>query len=314
MKKYLSHLSITPGLMSILFIASCSDDKDDPKSEIDSTHEVTVGFQNVSPDLIGGPTSYGANLYFGAPDQITKGYLAEIANNIYAQFGINFGYTFDDATPVGYTFYSGGIAVSDWHEMTIASYENQLSVYSKSSPSDGNFVVAFGASLQSDPSQATLADYNECGRIYITDAAGFTPTHSDEAFSLNGTINQASFKSVFVNNTTYTYLTMREGNPYASALNEENQGWFKVQFISFDSNEPTAKPTGCVEAYLANFNDDIFKKIGYKGIIDEWFEVDLSSLPKASIIVVNFAGSDTSEWGLNTPKYCAMDNFVISVE
>lgn len=312
MKKYLRILALSFPVMAAFSLTSCSDDDDPMGPDGDQYVTVTIGFQNVSADLIGGPTSYGMNLY-SEPGQITKGYIAQVYGDTYAQFPIN--YALQEWTagqPWEYTFYNGGIAVSNWHEMETATYENQLSVYDTSSPSGGNFVVAFGYASIDNPDNATLADYDECGRVYLTDAQGYGVTTEGQKSPVTGDAEDGYFRSIMMNNTTYVFKTIQDGNAYASALNDDNKGWFKVQFIAFDSNLPTAKPVGYTEAYLANF--DPSQAGGYTGIIDTWTKVDLSMLPEAEILVINFVGSDTGEWGLNTPAYCALDNFEISVE
>lgn len=298
-------------LLVVPTVTSCSLD-DDPENYPDYTTTV-IGFQGLPNNLYGGPTSYGENLY-GTSDQITTGYIANVdpLENIYAQFPINYAYNYDANFNMSwcYSFYNGGMALSDWHDMTDSTYNNQLSVYDTSSPSDGPFVVAFGASMKSNPKEATYEDYNECAKVYITDSKGYSVENIGEEETVYGIAKSANFQSVYINNTTYDFLTMRDGNAYAQALNDENKGWFKVQFITFNSTESSAKPTGYTEAYLANF--DPSQADGYIGIIDEWIKVDLSMLPEASVLVINFVGSDTGEWGLNTPTYCALDNFEIT--
>lgn len=309
MKKNFNYSLLASALIILGGLASCSND-DEPK---DNLVNVTIGFQNVSSDLIGGPTSYGENLYEGATYQITKGYIAQVYGDTYAQFPINYAeQSWMPGQPWVYTFYNGGFAVSNWHDMNDGTFMNQLSVYNSTSPSGGNFVVAFGSSTETNPDNATLATYDECARVYLTDSNGYGVTSEGQKSQVTGDDEDGYFKSVMLCNTTYAYKTILNGNDYASALNSENKGWFKVQFIAFNSNSSSAKPVGYVEAYLANFDPSLAD--GYQGIIDEWIKVDLSSLPEAEILVINFAGSDTSEWGLNTPKYCALDNFEISVE
>lgn len=297
---------------------------DQPEEPDDQYSDITFNFSQVPSSLIGGPTSYGANLYYGAEDQITTGYFAQLSEEIYAQFSINYGSTFDSKfNPVwGYSYFQGGMAISDWHDMEEGNLYNQLSVYHPLSPSGKNFIVDFGYATDANyvpvtnPNSATLADYADCGRVYITDSEGYTVTSPGMSDTrVNGKALKAIFQSVSLMNTTYVYKTMEEGNDYAQALNEENKGWMKVQFIAFDNNLLTAKPTGYVEAYLANFDPALEEAAGYCGkILNDWTRVDLSSLGEISILVVNFVGSDTGEYGLNTPTYCALDGFVISVE
>lgn len=276
-------------------------------------HHVTIEFKDVPENLIAS-NEYGSNLYYGASNQITTGYITQLFGVRYVQFPVNYGLTFDESyNPVwGYSFFQGGFAVSKYHNMTDASYENQLSVYDQTSPGGGNFIVAFGASKVTNPDSATLADYDECAHMYITDPKGyFVEDPGTPGSHVDGEESEAYIESVWINNTTYTYFAMKNGNDYASALNEENKGWFKVQFIAFDDDDLDSKPVGYTEAYLANFDEK--QAGGYMGIIDEWIEVDLSDLPYCSILVINFVGSDTNEWGLKTPTYCALDKFNFTV-
>lgn len=286
-------------------LTACSDndDKDDFVTK-------TIGFKDATPSLFAS-SAYGPELYNG---DISKGYLAQIDKYTYAQFPINYGYNFDADFNLSwcYTFYNGGFALSNFHDMEGNTYQNQLSVYDTTSPSGGNFIVAFGASMVSDPEQAKYSDYSECAKVYLTDKNGYGVSKIGEDTQVEGENEEGWFRSVWINNTTYTYLTMKNGDDYASALNEENKGWFKVQFIAFEDDDPNEKPLNYVEVYLANFDESL--NIGYTGIIDEWIKVDLTPLPECGILVVNFVGSDTGEWGLNTPKYCALDNFEIDVE
>ena len=295
-------------------MSSCSNNEPDKERPNGKYNTTTISFSNVPAYLIGGPTPQGANLYYGAQDQITTGYLAQVYGDTYVQFPVNYGYTYDaDYNPVwGYSFFNGGLAVSNWHDMEDSSFENQLSVYNVSSPSGGNFVVATGSSDVIDISKARLSDFSGCPKIYITDAQGYSVKNPGTDTTVTGDDEDAFFDSVYINNTTYTFMAMKNGNNYANALNEENEGWFKVQFIAFDDNEPNEKPCGYTEAYLANFKKG--QADDYIGIIDTWTKVDLSSLPECSILVINFVGSDMGEYGLNTPTYCALDKFEISVE
>lgn len=292
-------------------MVSCSDKDDNPDNPNDKDYvTTTVGFKDAPSQYFGGPTSYGANLYAGAENQITTGYLAKVYSDTYAQFSINYGYNYnaDFVLDWCYTFYNGGLALSNYHDMTEATYLNQLSVYSNYSPSGDNFVVANGSSAVTNPGNAKYSDYEGCAHVYLTDASGYSVKNN----ILSGEDEEGFFKSLYINNTTYTYLTMKEGNDYCAPLNEKNEGWFKVQFIAFEDDDANQKPVGYTEMYLANFKKD--QADGYIGIIDEWTKVDLSMLPEASILVINFVGSDMGDYGLNTPAYCALDSFEIAVE
>lgn len=303
------------GCSALLLPSMIGCTNDEPDTDPEDFYQTTIGFEKVPQNLFGGPSSYGENLYYGASDQITTGYLTQIYEGTYAQFPVNYGYTFDaDFNPVwGYSFYNGGMAVSKWHDMDGDTYANQLSVYNTSSPSGGNFLVAFSSATVQNIDNAKYSDFDGCAKVYITDSKGYTVKNPGTEASVTGEDKEAFFKSVYINNTTYTYKTMCYGNAFTSKLDSENKGWLKVQFIAFeDSDNPNAHYIGYTEAYLANFKEG--QAGGYEGILDTWTYVDLSMLPECSVLVINFVGSDTGEYGLNTPAYCALDKFEISVE
>lgn len=307
MKKFYCIAIVGISLTVAPLFTSCSDKDDDEPEKVTTS---IIGFKD-APATLFGDSAYGTNLYNG---DVSKGYIAYIGGDTYAQFPINYGYNYDAEFNLTwcYTLYNGGLALSKYHDMTEGTYLNQLSVYDTSSPSGGNFVVANGSVPISNPYNAKYEDYDGCARVYLTDQNGYGVTTLGQEAKVSGEDEDGWFKSVWINNTTYTYLTMKNGNDYASSLNEENKGWFKVQFIAFEDNEPNEKPLDYVEAYLANFDESL--NIGYIGIIEEWIKVDLSYLPECSILVINFLGSDMGEYGLNTPSYCALDNFEISVD
>lgn len=307
MKTLLKLLSFGTVVFMASSLTACSNN--DGPDEPDNTVTTTIGFKD-APASQFGSSSYGENLYNG---EINKGYIARVYDDVYAQFPLNYGLNYDATFDLTwcYTFYNGGFALSNYHNMTEASYLNQLSVYNTTSPSGGNFVVAFGNINKADPMTGKYSNYAGCARVYLTDEQGYGVTDDEEA-PVEGVSKTGQFKSVYMTNTTYTYLTMKNGDAYASALTAENEGWFKVQFIAFANDDPDAAPLAYTEAYLANFKKG--QADGYMGIIDEWMQVDLSVLPECSILVINFVGSDTGDWGLNTPAYAAFDSFEISIE
>lgn len=317
--KVSKYIAIAGSLLLISGLFSCSKE-DDPGGGGGGHHDWAsdvVDFENVPEVLIGGPTAYGENLYYGYPDQITTGYVFGYESLI-VQFPVNYGLTFDtEGNQVwGYSFFNGGVTVSNWHDMEDASYNNQLSVYCPDSPQEGNFLVATGVSKITDPNIGVYSDYDPCGHIYLSNKDGYTvknPGEPGSAVSGEPPIHKESyFASVDVANTTYTYLTMKNGNAFAEPFDTDNKGWFKVQFIAFENDDPNGKPVGYVEKYLANFDYELTQESGLnRKIQDNWQRVDLSSLPLATILVINFVGSDMNEYGLNTPAYCALDNIAI---
>lgn len=315
-------LSFTAVMASAM--VSCSDDDKTPDNPDEKDYLTkTIGFKEAPSNLFSSSSSGAPELYTG---DLSDAYLANIEGDIYAQFSINYGLTSDYydyyLQKWQYSFYNGGIALSHFYDDTEGNYTNQLSVYAPTSPSGGNFAVSFGNAQEFDsnyiytvydnPQTSTYSNYSGCGKIYLTDSEGYTIADPGEEGEVSGVAKSGWFKSVSVANTTYDYLVMKEGNNFTSALNEANKGWFKVQFIAFAGTEPTGKAIGWTEFYLANF--DLALNNGKTGIVDTWTKVDLSMLPQCSVLVINLVGSDTGEYGLSTPAYCALDQFEITVE
>ncbi|WP_252755788.1 DUF4465 domain-containing protein, partial [Phocaeicola vulgatus] len=91
------------------------------------------------------------------------------------------------------------------------------------------------------------------------------------------------------------------------------KGWFKVVFVALDA---TGKPTGKeVEYYLANFDSSKDAESGLANQIRTgWSQVDLSGLgDSVCTVAINFKGSDSSAYGLNTPAYVAIDDIDVTV-
>lgn len=284
--------------------------------------EYTVTFSNV-PSICMSSDKYGYNLYNGGTNQITEGYKLQLGNTgIYVQFPINYLQQEWGAEPRPwqYDFYNGGIAISNFTDLTTGTYLNQCSVYNEAGGIGGfdiednpdPFSVAYGYSDSYNDPNGT---YNKCAKIYLTDAAGYKVV--TEQSPVEGTVKTGTFNSVYVCNTTYTYMVMRDGNSFTADGKslEEQGGWFKVQFIGFASDDTSAQPTGMVEYYLANFDSSKTSEAGFCGSIRTgWNQVNLTNLGNnVHMVVVNFVGSDSGDYGLNTPAYCALDNLSISL-
>lgn len=107
------------------------------------------------------------------------------------------------------------------------------------------------------------------------------------------------FESLMICNSTYPYISMRDGDDYAKKF--EDGDWFMVTIkgMTADSIE-----TGSTDFYLADFRD------GKTTLVNSWEKVDLTPLGECCIITFNFTSSDNGEWGINTPTYACIDNIV----
>ncbi len=93
--------------------------------------------------------------------------------------------------------------------------------------------------------------------------------------------------------TTYLLGTMQNGGPFSKALTEKGD-YFTLTLTADNGAE--------MDIDLARDGQ----------IQSGWKSVDLSRLGKVKTLSFSFSGSDASQWGLNTPKYVAVDNFVVN--
>ncbi len=109
---------------------------------------------------------------------------------------------------------------------------------------------------------------------------------------------------MYVTNTTYAYLAMLEGNPFAkkfSGTSGNDPDWFKLSITGLDSN---GRATGSTDFYLADFRSS------NKYIVNGWDWIDLSGLGKnVRTLEFNLSSTDNGTFGMNTPAYFAIDNF-----
>lgn len=278
-------------------LASCSDN-DNPAV---IQEFITVTFEDTGA-IMAGPTSYGANLYYGYDGNQYAGCEIPVVDDVKMQFGLNVSTWTNEKD-----FYGGGIVLSNWNYRSNPAgitqndwwytYENQCSVYNTSSVDGANqgagavgsntFAVAFGY----DGPESS----NAAGRFSFTNNAEFM------------------LHSIQVCNTSYTYGVLVNGNPFGNTPGQniiEAAGWLKVEFYGFDANGNPTNGGRPVELYLA---DGRQPNATLSNVISRWTECDLTPLGKVNMVKVSFSGSDSGEYGLNTPTYVALDNLVINV-
>ena len=244
-----------------------------------------IDFESVATSLLAGPTSYGENLYDGYQNQYT-GY-TDAATGLW--IGIN---------PTGKwssdpNFYNGGIAISRWNNMVMPGDSNQCSVYYDNGSGKGGyngsetFAVHYGYYDTIAPPAFSMGDT----RSYI---------------KFEDTDQTATFNGFYVNNSTYAYLAMRDGYYVASPLEPDN-GWFK---LVVEGIKPDGSSSGKVVEYLADFQSTAV----LPGILDYWKWVDLTPLGnEVNAIRFDVAGSDSGDYGLNTPAYFCFDDLSVTI-
>lgn len=124
----------------------------------------------------------------------------------------------------------------------------------------------------------------------------------DTAFTGGDSISAPVAREIsgfYVTNTTYTENVILNGNFAARALTEEGDS-LTLKITGYDVN---GKPGKTINYNLAMVHE------GALYYVKAWRWVDLTPLGKVASIKFVIDGSDTGQWGLNTPTYFCMDDF-----
>lgn len=125
--------------------------------------------------------------------------------------------------------------------------------------------------------------------------------------------NGGLFGNVAITNTTYAGISMRDGDQFAKEFGSPNDAngdpdgtdgkdFFFVTFRAWDSDW---NYIDSVDIYLADFQSED-ENDHY--ILEDWESFELSALDGAKYFTFDFKSSDVGDFGINTPKYFALDN------
>ncbi len=134
-----------------------------------------------------------------------------------------------------------------------------------------------------------------------------------EGFDVETTVTgipAGTLRGAYFTNTTYTAMSMLNGDSFAKKFGGESgndEDWFLLTITGLNDSEQT---TGPVEFYLADYR---FEDNAEDYIVSDWTWVDLSSLEDATQLQFTLSSSDSSQWGMATPAYFAMDNLTLGL-
>ncbi|KAA5544672.1 DUF4465 domain-containing protein [Roseiconus nitratireducens] len=114
-------------------------------------------------------------------------------------------------------------------------------------------------------------------------------------------------------NTTYAYLSMRDGDSFAKKFGGPtgtDPDFFRVDLIGYEGLDRSGTTTGTVTLDLADLTSaDPSEDV----LVNSWqIGKDLTPLGKARSVGLQFHSSDIGPFGINTPTYVAIDNLSLT--
>lgn len=127
--------------------------------------------------------------------------------------------------------------------------------------------------------------------------------------------NPSNLTSIEITNTTYAYLSMRDGDAFAKEFGSPNdadgnpdgtngEDYF---YITIYGHDATNNISDSVNIYLADFTSTDTTD---HYILDTWKETNLSNLEAVNYLTFKYFSSDVGAFGINTPKFFALDNLI----
>ena len=114
---------------------------------------------------------------------------------------------------------------------------------------------------------------------------------------------------MYINNGTYPYLSMLEGDNFAKQFGGEtgdDPDFFLLTIKKYLNGQLSIDS---VNFYLADYRFDD-NNLDY--IVNDWTYVDLTPLGHVDSLLFTLSSSDVGVYGMNTPAYFCIDNFTTS--
>jgi hypothetical protein len=142
-------------------------------------------------------------------------------------------------------------------------------------------------------------------------AVGYFTTYETSTNITFAALTNLAGKGAQFTNTTYAALDMRDGGSFGSkkfgGTNGNDADWFKLTITGYAAGSATGTS---IDFYLADFR---FSDNSLDYILDEWAFADFTTLGTVDELRITMSSTDNGMFGMNTPAYFAMDNFLIAV-
>ena len=127
------------------------------------------------------------------------------------------------------------------------------------------------------------------------------------SLSVDTSYSPTVIDTIYVNNTTYAYLSLRDGDQFAKRFGGEtgdDPDFFKLTIKKYLNGELAPDS---IEFFLADYR---FDDNSEDYIVRDWTPVDLSPLGQVDSLLFTLHSSDMGAFGINTPTYFCLDYVV----
>jgi hypothetical protein len=110
----------------------------------------------------------------------------------------------------------------------------------------------------------------------------------------------------YITNTTYAYLSMRDGDGFAKKFGGLTGDDADYLLLTIKKYKDGVLGSDSIDFYLADFR---FSDNSQDYIVKDWQYVNLTNLGDVDSLVFSMRSTDNSTFGMNTPAYFCMDDF-----
>jgi hypothetical protein len=180
----------------------------------------------------------------------------------------------------------------------------------------GNYFSGFAISNETDiTTPGFMNQYSAYPGSGANGSSNFAIFYSFPNRGIRTTSANQRIESFELTNTTYAYLSMRDGDGYGKQFGSiyagdgttidgtNGEDYFFVRIYAQDYAQTQMDS---VDFYLGDYR---FADSTQDYIIDDWNTIDLTSFTfDVSYVTFDFFSSDTNSFGIKTPAYIAIDN------
>ncbi len=188
--------------------------------------------------------------------------------------------------------------------------------------------TSFGGFWSSGWAASAVYDSSTTGFMNQYGCMGYTGNNNSNTFAVGTTYGSLTIRltdsligkkvnGFYVNNSTYAYKSMRNGDAFAKKFGDTTgtgcacaQGtypdWFKLTVKRYYGG---TLQNDSVAVYLADYR---FSNSAQDYILKNWTFINLSSLGNVDSLTFFLTSSDNNSFGMNTPAFFCMDDLALN--